>query len=128
MQHTNTLGVIHTQTTSRLLVREAFEGPYTSDHWLVGIELEVKNLKSTIEQQPQARNYKEFDPELFSNHFSDTSILEKSSLEEAVEEFRKRIEKALDKTAPMEPRLKKNRKKNKWYTPSLLDQRKMFRN
>ena len=123
----HTLDLIYTESTDNIKVIESFIGEYTSDHRLVGIELEIRKHRDKV-LPTKRRDYKEFSIDSFSKHFDQNSILERSDLETAMDQMEHEMERVLDITAPHVVQKISTKEVRPWYNASLLEQRKIVRN
>ena len=97
----NTLDLIYMESLDRVKVLHSFIGNFISDHRVVGIELEIRKQLEK-HQYTRHRNHKEFNLNSFRQLFNNNTILEQSSLKDAIWVFNEEIETALDVIAPLE--------------------------
>ena len=122
----NTLDHIYTESIDTLGIRHSFIGDYMSDHRLVGIEINKKKTSAQLDNRPR-RQFKKLDLENFSKVFNNEVVLKNSKLEDIWAAYVKELDRTLDEIIPKEEGRKNKKPPKPWYTPSLLDQRKIVR-
>ena len=122
----NTLDHIYTESIDMLGVRHSFIGEYLSDHRLVRIEINKKKIPVLLDNKPR-RQFKKLDVENFTKVFNNEIVLKHSKLEDIWSTLLKELNRTLDEIIPIEDQKKIRKPPKPWYTPSLLDQRKIVR-
>ena len=95
----NTPDIIYTEGLETIKVLHTFIGAYVSDHKIVGIDIKLrKKLPRNI--TIRKRDYKNFNVENFAQHFCNNRVLRKTTLQQAVKEFREEMNRTLDRIIP----------------------------
>ena len=96
----NTLDLVYTESLEPIRIYHTFTSSYTSDHHLIGIELQMKKQLVSIESS-KTRSYKDFNSSDFNTSFNNDNMLEQDNFEQAVVELEKELTRTLDKLAPL---------------------------
>ena len=102
-------------------------GPYLSDHQFITIQL--TECKPKVQQLlTKHRRIPTDIAQEFDKHFSNQMILETTSLDQAVNQFKSEKQRTLDQIAPVKIMKMRNRNKKAWFDKELYDQRRIMKN
>ena len=122
----NTLDIIYTESLEINKVLYTFIGGYVSDHKIVGIEIKLR-IQFPRNITTRKRDYKNFNLENFTQHFNNNGILGKTTLQQAVKEFKEEVNRTLDRIPLIIEKKCSTKQWRPWYNNQLLVQQKTVR-